>query len=252
MQANNISEVIEQLNEILVGCIAISDRAGYFAALYKRVIVAVANKINEGHFDDNERMEKMDIVFASRYLETYKNYGSGKPCSVCWQLAFDTSRSWRPMVIHHLLAGMNAHISLDLDIAAAVVSPGAAIHEIQNDFNKINIILNKLVDDVKKDLFAMWTLSRLIVHLNTGNLENEIAEFSMTLPRDAAWQQAINFAPLNSTDAQQLFITERDKAITTFGNKLLYPALWLQTVMSIFRVFKFGTVSSKISKLNRY
>ena len=251
MQANNISGVIEQLNEIVVWSAANSDRAGYFAALYKRVTVAVANKIKEGYFDDNERMEKLDIVFASRYLEAYENYRKGKPCSACWQLAFDTTKSWRPMVIQHLLAGMSAHISLDLGIAAAAVSPGAAINGIHNDFNKINIILNELVDEIKTDLFAIWPLSKFIVRLNTGAIENEMAGFSMAIARDAAWQEAIDYAPLDTIAGQELFITERDKAVTAFGNKFLYPGLWLQTVMGIFRVFEFGTVSSKISRLNR-
>ena len=155
------------------------------------------------------------------------------------------------MVIHHLLAGMNAHISLDLGIAAATVSPGAAVINIQNDFNKINIILNELVNEVKTDLFAMWPLSKFIVRLNTSKLENEMVGFSMIIARDAAWKQAVEYAPLNATDARELFITERDKAVAAFGNRLLYPSLWLKTVISIFRVFEFGTVSSKIKRLNR-
>lgn len=250
MATNTISQIIEQLNEIVIRSEANADRAGYFAALYKRVTVAVAHKIAEGYFDDNERMEKLDIVFANRYLEAYQNYMGGKPCSACWQLAFDTTRSWRPMVIHHLLAGMNAHISLDLGIAAATVSPGAAIHEIQNDFNKINIILNELINDVKIDLFDVWPLSKLLARLNTGKLENEIAGFSMLIARDAAWQEAIDFARLEESAEKELFITERDKNVAAFGKEFLYPGLWLRTLANIFRAFEFGSISSKIKKLN--
>ena len=172
MPATSISEVIEKLNEIIIRSAANSDRAGYFAALYKRVTVAVADKIKQGYFDDNARMEKMDVVFANRYLEAFENYKNGIVCTNCWQLAFDVTKSWNPMVIHHLLAGMNAHISLDLGIAAATVSPGAAVSEIQNDFNKINRVLAELTNDVKTQLFDMWPLSKFIVRLNTGKLEN--------------------------------------------------------------------------------
>jgi Family of unknown function (DUF5995) len=250
MPANSISEVIDQLNEIVIRSAASSDRAGYFAALYKRVTVAVAEKIKQGYFDDNARMEKMDVVFANRYLEAYQNYKSGNPCTGCWCLAFDATKSWRPMVIHHLLTGMNAHISLDLGIAAATVSPGASVTEIQNDFYKINIVLSEMIDEVKADLFAMWPLSKFIVRLKTDKLENAIAGFSMTIARDAAWQQALDYAPLTIPANQQSFISARDQKVTAFGKSLLHPGLWISTVISILRVFEFGSVSSKIKRLN--
>lgn len=250
MPATTISEVIEQLNEIVIRCEANSDRAGYFAALYKRVTVAVADKIKKEYFDDNARMEKMDVVFANRYLEAYQNYKNGNTCTGCWCLAFDATKSWKPMVIHHLLAGMNAHISLDLGIAAATVSPGVAVGEIQNDFYKINTILAELTNDVKTQLFDMWPLSKFIVRLNTGKLENTLAGFSMTIARDAAWQSALEYAPLNIPANQQLFISARDKKVTAFGKSLLHPGFWLSTLISILRVFEFGSVSSKIKRLN--
>lgn len=251
MASETISGIIEQLNEMVIRSAANSDRAGYFAALYKRVTIAVSKKIKEGYFDDNDRMEKLDVVFANRYLDAYQNYSNGKPCSTSWQLAFDATRSRNLMVIHHLLAGMNAHISLDLGIAAATVSPGDSINEIHSDFNKINTVLNELVDEVKNDLFEMWPLSKLLVRLNAGKLENDIAGFSMTLARNAAWQVAIDYAALHSATTQELYITERDKKVMAFGKKFLYPGPWLKMLISIFRIFEFGSVRTKIKRLNR-
>lgn len=250
MAASSISEVIEQLNEIVIRSAAGSDRAGYFAALYKRVTMAVAEKIRQGYFDDNARMEKLDVIFANRYLDAYQNYKEGNPCSSCWCLAFDAAKSWKPMVIHHLLTGMNAHISLDLGIAAATVSPGNDINNIQNDFYKINTVLAELVDDVKAQLFDMWPLSKLLLRFNTAKLENAMAGFSMTIARDAAWQVALEYAPLNIAPNQQLFISARDKVVTAFGQSLLHPKPWVNTVTAVLRIFEFGTVGSKIKRLN--
>ncbi len=251
MIATSISEVIEQLNGIVEQSILKSDRCGYFAALYKRVTVTVANKIREGYFDDNARMEKLDVVFANRYLEAHENYFAGKPCSASWSLAFDACRSWRPMVIHHLFAGMSAHISLDLGIAAATVSPGNDINSVQNDFNKINTILSGLTSEVKAELYAMWPLSKVLARMHTDKLENDIAGFSMEVARDAAWQVALAYAPLNTSSVQETYITERDKSVEAFSKKLLYPGAWISTVMRIFRIFEFGSISGKIRKLDR-
>jgi hypothetical protein len=250
MPANTISEVIAQLDEIIKLARQNSDRAGYFAALYKKVTVAVADRIKEKYFDDNERMEKLDVVFANRYLEAYHQYKSRKPCSASWQLAFDASSSWKPMVIDHLVAGMNAHIGLDLGIAAATVSPGDKINDVHADFNKINTVLNGLVDEVKSDLFAIWPLSKFIARLHTGKFENEIAGFSMTIARDAVWEVALAYAPLDTSVAQESYIIERDKIVAAFGKKLLYPGAFRSTVMYILRLFEFGGIGDKIKRLD--
>ncbi len=74
MPANSISEVIDQLNQIIILARQNSDRAGYFAALYKKVTMAVSDRIKENYFDDNERMEKLDVVFANRYLDAWDHF----------------------------------------------------------------------------------------------------------------------------------------------------------------------------------
>jgi hypothetical protein len=195
-------------------------------------------------------MERLDIIFASRYLEAHQNYIEGKPCTNSWRLSFDACHSWKPMVIHHLFTGMNAHISLDLGIAAAEVSAGADINSVHNDFNKINLILSGLVAEVKAELYSMWPLSKILGRLHTDKLENDIAGFSMDYARDAAWQVALAYAPLSTPATQGEYVIERDKNVEAFGRKLLYPGAWISTVMYVFRLFEFGSIAGKIRKLD--
>jgi hypothetical protein len=248
--AATIVEVIDQLTLIVVNAQAENKRAGYFAALYKKVTVAVYEKIKAGYFDDNDRMEKLDVVFANRYLDAYWQYNQHQTCSASWQFAFDTGNTWQPMVMHHLLSGMNAHIGLDLGIAAATVSPAGNIDSLHNDFNKINIILCELINEVKSCLYSIWPLSQLISKLNMGKLENDIAGFSMTIARDAAWQVAIDYNACIGTAAQENYIATRDKSVADFSNQLLHPGAIIKTVTAIFRIFEFGTVADKIKKLD--
>lgn len=249
MAASTIKEVIEQLNEIVNHSIATGSRMGYFAVLYKSVTASVAQKINEGYFDDGPRMEKLDVLFANRYLDAYDAYAAGKACTTSWQLAFDAARQWKPMVMHHLLLGMNAHISLDLGIATASISPGDKINDIHNDFLKINALLIAMVNEVKLKLFSMWPPSKLVAKLNTSDLENSLAGFSMIVAREAAWQVALAYAPLLTENAQQAYITERDKKVNAFGNRILNPGAWSSSVMYAMRLFEVGTTASKIAKL---
>lgn len=251
MPASTIAEVISQLDDIVTSSEKNSDRKGYFAALYKQVTIAVAEKIKEKiFFDDNERMEKLDVVFANRYLEAYSHFTSGKPCSACWQLAFEAAASWRPMVLDHLVLGMNAHIGLDLGIAAATVAPGGQIQSLQSDFNKINIVLAGLTNQVKDALFSMWPLSKLIASKKLNGIEDNIAGFSMTLARDGAWNTALAYAALTNPAEQENYIRARDQSVTGFENKLLHPGTFGQQLMYFFRIFEFGSIAQKIRKLD--
>jgi Family of unknown function (DUF5995) len=251
MSATTITQVIEQLDTIIQQSIQTNDRCGYFAALYKKVTVAVAEKIKAGNFfADNVRMEKLDVVFANRYLTAYEQYKAGQPCSAAWQLAFDAAKSWKPMVIDHLMLGMNAHIGLDLGIAAATVAPGNQIHALQDDFNKINAVLNGLVNEVKDSLFAIWPIGKWMTKWIGGKTEDAIAGFSMTVARDGAWRTALAYAPLPDAAAQNAYIMGRDKNVTAFGNKLLHPGTFISALMYVLRLFEFGNVAGKIKKLD--
>ena len=249
MAASTINEVIKELNAIVDDSINTGNRLGYFAVLYKRVTEAVAQKITEGYFDDGPRMEKLDVIFANRYLDAYYAYTSGKSCTTSWQFAFDSTKVWKPMVLHHLLIGMNAHINLDLGIATATISPGNTINNIQNDFLKINALLTAMINGTKLELFDMWPASKLIAKLNMGKMENSIAGFSMMIARDAAWQVALAYAPLSTVAAQTDYINAQDKAVNAFGNHILNPGAWSTTIMYVLRLFEVGTTASKIKKL---
>jgi len=244
-----IDEVIEQLDEILAWSKKNGNRLGYFPALYLRVTVEVKEKIAQNYFDDNERMEKLDVVFANRYIEAFHEFQDDKECTKSWQLAFDTCKLWPPMVIQHLMLGMNAHISLDLGIAAATVAGGKDINSLQNDFMKINTVLGSLVDEVQDQLSKMWPLLKPIDWL-AGKLDEKIAKFAMGIARDAAWQVALEYSKLKADEEKEHYIKKRDLAVVKFGSKLASPGLLLNVFIRFLRFLEFGTVVKKIEHLD--
>ena len=54
-----------QLTQIVEQCEATKNKAGYFAALYKRMTVAVINGINANQFEDGARMDKLDTAICT-------------------------------------------------------------------------------------------------------------------------------------------------------------------------------------------
>jgi len=193
----DIDGVIERLEAIVKDCIARQDRLGYFAALYNRVTLAVRDGIKAGDFQDGARMEALDVLFANRYLAAYDAYRSGELPSMSWFKAFNASLGGNYIVLQHLLAGMNAHINLDLGIAAArVTGPGAgAIESLQGDFDKINDVLAALTPVVEQQLDDCSPVFKDITSL-APKLELKMVGFSMDKARAVSWSFAKELAPL--------------------------------------------------------
>ena len=142
MTINTIDDVIATLEFIIQESETNNSTQGYFAALYLKVTRQVKAGIIAGDFQDNARMERLDVTFAKRYIDAYFNHQQGKPISRSWQAAFVLSEGFWPIVLQHLLSGMNAHINLDLGIASAEVMKGQDIQLLHHDFNQINTILS--------------------------------------------------------------------------------------------------------------
>lgn len=245
--ATTIDEVIERLETIIADCIRNKNRAGYFAALYKRVTVSVKEHIAEGYFDDNERMERLDVIFANRYLEAYHSWVNGTEITKSWKLAFETCGHWRPLVIQHLFVGMNAHIGLDLGIAAAIVQP-EHLDGLKGDFDKINEVLNSLTNKVQDELADIFAPMKLLDRL-AGGTDEKIAGFAMEIARDAAWDVAKNYSATPISE-RETYIVQRDEKVFGFGQKIVSPGMWINFIVALFRIFERGTVASKIQTLN--
>ena len=245
-----IPEVIRQLEQIISDCANRGIRQGYFAALYLRVTKEVDRKIREKYFDDNARMEQLDVIFANRFIMAYYQYQQKQSCVTSWSLAFDACNKWPPLVMQHLLLGMNAHISLDLGIAAATVCSGSSIHNLQNDFNKINTILAGLVDIVQEELCEIWSLLKPVDWL-AGRIDEKVAVFSMNIARDAAWNVALQYALLNEPEQQNDFIRLRDEKVFAFGKRIIQHSFPVNFYIGVSRLLEKGTVARKINILNR-
>ena len=117
-----IDQVLDVLDKIIQQSEENNDPSGYFAALYRKVTEKVKQEIKNNYFDDGERMEKLDVEFANRYIDAYYGYKNNQTITQSWREAFEISTHYWPIVLQHLLLGMNAHINLDLGIAAAHIS----------------------------------------------------------------------------------------------------------------------------------
>jgi hypothetical protein len=247
MPAKTVDEVIQQLDVIIDQSYWQKSRLGYFAALYRKVTVEVKKGIKSGFFNDGERMECFDVVFANRYFDALVQYQSNVVPKKSWQLAFEASKHFWPIVLQHLLLGMNSHINLDLGIAAAITSPKDSIFDLKEDFNKINDILASLVDEMQRKLAHIWPFLNLLDAIG-GRTDEALINFSMERARDQAWKLALDLAPLEQNE-QNPIISSLDKDIAMLARKIQNPGLIASAAIKIIRLGERGSIPQIIDML---
>lgn len=248
MLANSIDEVIDRLDAVIDWTRQRQSRLGYFAALYRKVTAAVRDEIRNGGFEDDARMERLDVVFANRYLEALDRHRNGRSPTRSWMFAFSVADRWWPIVLQHLLLGMNAHINLDLGIAAATVAPGEEIHGLQRDFDRINEILARLGDESQRELARVWPALELLDKI-AGKTDDAIINFSIEKARACAWRAALDLARLG-TDDRKAKIAGLDRDVALFARLILRPGPVSSVVTRIVRIRERGSIPEIIELLS--
>jgi hypothetical protein len=244
MPYQNINAVIADLQSIVSYCKKNNLRAGYFAALYLRMTQAVKEGIQNGVFEDNQRMEQLDICFAERYTDAWKCFTTQQPCTQSWQYTFNSTTNNNNIVLQHLLLGINTHINLDLAIAAATIAPGSKINSLEKDFNVINQIIAALIDDVQECLSQVWPPMRFLARIINGRHE-AVLNFSIDKARATSWSNALLLA--NMTEGQKSqHIAAMDHLVKKLAGKIEQPGPWAIYLLKLIRKTEFDVPARTI------
>jgi hypothetical protein len=249
MAATSIEDIITSLESIIADCITTNSRLGYFAALYLKVTKSVQQDIASGQFVDGERMEKLDVIFASRYLDAYQQWKNHQQPTSSWVIAFEQAEKPGVLVLQHLLLGMNAHINLDLGIAAVEVCGQQPIATLQQDFDAINTIIASLTYQVLNELGRVSPLLSLLGLHATNN--SALIQFSISNARDGAWCFAEDLIQKQG-DAYNQCIIQRDNTIKQLGESLVNVTGFMRFTIWLIHVFEWKNPAAIVKTLNEY
>lgn len=243
---NTIQDVLIRMDQIVDECQTRQSRIGYFAILYRQVTRRVRDGILRGEFEDNPRMERLDVLFAKRFIDAYDQWNAGIKPTESWRLAFEASKNSSHLVLQHLFLGINAHINLDLGIAASETMLGQDISGIQQDFNKINSVLAELVDGVKSNISTVSPIFGWLIPLAKGR-DEMLLNFSIQIARDGAWKYAGEYHQDSDKNFQ---IKDRDKNISTLAFKLINPGKFLAFLVKIVGFAEWKSVPNTMKQLD--
>jgi hypothetical protein len=244
----SIDEVIARLDDLVADAIAAGDRMGYFASLYRQVTVAVRDGIEAGEFEDGARMDAFDTAFGNRYFAALDAWRAGAQPPKCWEQAFKATQEGNHLIIQHLLLGINAHINLDLGVAAATVAPGPTINALKTDFDRINTVLISVLQTLQSALDRCSPLMNILDQVG-GRSDEEIMGFSIKTSRADAWAHALLLAR-GSDHIDELTLGILDQKVAILARLVRKPGFMLGHAIELIRHSESDDISSVIETLN--
>jgi hypothetical protein len=231
--AATIDEVIARLDAAIDRARRESSRLGLFACLYRQVTARVKEGIAAGRFQDGPRMERLDVIFANRYLAALEAYQAGRRPTRSWLAAFDGAKA-NLLILQHLLLGINAHINLDLGVAAAETSPGADLAGLEHDFREISALLGEMLEDVQDRISRVSPWMGLLDWIGMRH-DEVVFTFALGGSRDLAWNWAQRFATLDAARLPQE-IDALDHVVATLADAIRKPHVWVRPVLLAIRL----------------
>ena len=169
-------------------------------------------------------MERFDVTFANRYFEALNGYFHprefAKPTR-SWKVTLDAASRPAPIMLQHMLAGINAHIGLDMGIAAQMIGRPAQVRALQDDFNRINAVLASQVNGIVADINE---LSPALADIYAVLMQHEIFVINEALKtmRDDAWRFATILA-LQPGLLRPITIRLRDRTVASQAELIYEP-----------------------------
>jgi len=192
-----VIEVIDTIDDVIDRMQSIADSTGpgdgvgFFNAVYQLTTEAVRDRLGTGFFTDEGFVERFDIAFANFYFAAIDADAAGQPVDAAWRPLFARRSDRRVHAAQFAVAGMNAHIDHDLELAVVEICAAEHTHplagSIRADYFRINDVLVEVEPGLRQSLLG--DLKRRFAQ-PLEPLLHLIGSFSIGRARQAAWVQA--------------------------------------------------------------
>jgi hypothetical protein len=193
-EPRTLDDAVRGIDQVVDWAIGAESHIGYFAALYKRITLAIQDAISDGVFDDGERIDQLGIVFSQRYFNSLNAYfypDEYQGLTLPWEVSFVGDQNHKAIMLQHMMAGLNAHITFDLGLATLAIA-GNSLSALAADFNRVNALLCSQIPgilDVVEQLSPELRWTRRLIPDEVGVLKGMLTKL-----RRSAWLFAINMA----------------------------------------------------------
>jgi hypothetical protein len=249
-QIRTIEEVITGLDRIIERSVEENNCIGIFAYVYRRTTEGILLGIEKNRFENPERMEAFDVIFANLYLQAYQAFQEDRDPGLSWLACFKSANK-SLSILQHVMMGMNAHISFDLGLAAAEVTADKQIIDLEEDFNRVNEILKELIDEMQDSIGHVSWLFYLLDRL-WGNVDEKLIDMGIREFREHAWQLAVLLSEAETEEERMALIRKYDKKTADLNKAIQQPGNpFIRMIWWLIRLFEEKNVGKIVEKLKR-
>jgi hypothetical protein len=234
-RAASIEEVCERLAAIRdhassTSLLGEDDGIAAFSRLYHVITRRIGDMAEAGEFSSTPFLVRLDIEFAERYFQALRSYAADIATAPrVWRVLFDNRSDPRVAPVNFAVAGVNAHINVDL--ACALVATwrhlppdGDEKGRQYHDYRLINEVFEVEMDPLREDLDSLLSAGPDGAPWDRG--ANWIADLVIRFTRDLAWDEAERVWRRGAGPQVCAASEERLDAIATFiGERLLRTPL---------------------------
>jgi hypothetical protein len=222
-----IREMTRRVDALADSC----DHNAVFSLTYLRVTEEYRRTIDTPFFDDTPFVNYEDGLFAHYYWAAYDAWAGGRIDQVppAWRVAFDAASNRLVSASGDLLLGINAHVQRDLPLvlySIGLVRPDGTSRKADHD--RVNIILNRVMDDVIAEIARRFDPTIDDTNLPTG-LDDTALFQTVAAWREKAWRNAEALAAAPTPAAQALVVAQIENDAATEAKAIVaattYPPL---------------------------
>lgn len=223
--AGTIHDVIDRMRAIAEATVP-GDGVGYFNGVYLRTTRAILDRLGTGFFEDDGFVERFDVVFADLYFDAIDDDAAGRRLDAAWRPLFTRRADRRVHALQFVVAGMNAHIGHDLELAVVRICAAEGTHPLSGsipaDFHRITDVLEAIESQVRLSLLteAERELGRLF-----EPLAHLVGSWSIARARQGAWIRAQILWQLRDTALFDQAVAISASTVGMTGRHLLTPLL---------------------------
>lgn len=205
------------------------DGLKWFNYLYMKVTESIDTKPPAEGWEDPAWLARLDVVFAGLYFTAVAAWERDPDSAPgAWIPLFEARNKPGIQRLQFALAGMNAHINRDLQVALVQtgkeleIPPQSGTPEYR-DYERVNTILEQVEGQVKQE-FATGAVGKISDDL--GAIGDVIAMWNIRTARETAWggsQLLWTFSSSPFPGTADVYVKHLDRTFGLVGRALLLP-----------------------------
>ena len=210
------------------------DHNAIFSLTYLRVTEEYRRTIEAPFFDDTPFVNYEDTLFAHYYFAALDAWDGGRIEQVppAWRVAFDAAKRSKVSATGDLLLGINGHVQRDLPLvlyAIGLVRPDGTSRKADHD--RVNIILNRVTDDVIAEIARRFDPAVDDTDLPTS-LDGTALFQIIAAWREKAWRSAELLAAAPTPAARDLVVSQIEQDAATEARLIVASTAYLPLVQN--------------------